>query len=335
MEYTLERKRLEQRLQQIDRKAFEEMALAVFHFQTRYNDVYASYLSIIGRRVEEIDRLEDIPFLPIQLFKTHAIQTGHWQPETIFTSSGTTGQATSRHFVRNLEAYANNARRGFEHFYGSIANYCLLALLPSYLERRDSSLVYMAQRFIDWSTCDQSGFFLHDLTELNDALQTSRAAGKKVILLGVSFALWELAERFPQDLSGSIIMETGGMKGRRREITRADLHRILKSAFRVKEIHSEYGMTELLSQAYSRGNGIYHPSPTMRVQTREITDPFSNQSTGKTGVINIIDLANLDTISFIATEDLGKVYSDGSFEILGRLDASDLRGCNLMVADAG
>lgn len=335
MDYTAEREQLGQRLRQIERESFEELALAIFRFQARYNEVYASYLSLTGRSSEEIDRPEDIPFLPIQLFKTHAVQTGRWKPETIFTSSGTTGQATSRHYVRSLDAYADNTRLGFEHFYGSIEPYCLLALLPSYLEREGSSLVYMAQRFIEWSGCEHSGFFLHDLAALNDILQVCKAAEKKVILLGVSFALWELAERYPQDLSGSIIMETGGMKGRRREITRADLHGILRGAFGVKDIHSEYGMTELLSQAYSKGHGLYAPSPTMRVQTREITDPFSPQSTGKTGVINIIDVANLDTISFIATEDLGKAYADGSFEILGRLDTSDLRGCNLMVADAG
>lgn len=333
MDYTFEREQLEQRLRQIEHQDFEELALAVFRFQASYNDVYASYLSLIGRRPEATHRLEDIPFLPIQLFKTHTIKTGHWRPETTFSSSGTTGETTSRHYVKSLAAYAENARRGFEHFYGSLERFCLLALLPSYLERRGSSLVYMAKRFIEWSNCEQSGFFLHDLHELNDKLRTSKASGKAVLLLGVSFALWELAERYPQDLNGCIIMETGGMKGRRREITRTDLHQILKSAFNVRDIHSEYGMTELLSQAYSKGEGLYYPSPTMRVQTREITDPLTRQSIGKTGVINIIDLANLDTISFIATEDLGKVYSDGSFEILGRLDAGDLRGCNLMVSD--
>lgn len=334
MDYTFEREQLGRRLRQIEREDYEKLTLAVFRFQARYNAVYASYLSLTGRRAEDIRRLEEIPFLPIQLFKTQAVQTGNWGPETIFTSSGTTGLTTSRHYVRDLEAYANNTRLGFECFYGSIEQYCLLALLPSYLERQGSSLAYMAQRFIEWSGCDRSGFFLHDLAALNDTLQACKAAGKKGILLGVSFALWELAERYPQDLSGFIIMETGGMKGRRREITRADLHRILKDAFKAKDIHSEYGMTELLSQAYSKGNGLFDPSPTMRVRTREITDPFSPQSTGKTGVINIIDLANVDTISFIATEDLGKVYADGSFEILGRLDAGDLRGCNLMVSDA-
>lgn len=327
------RRQLLDKIGQLPAGNFQEIAMEVFSFQALANPIYAEYLGYLKVRASDVNELEDIPFLPIQLFKSFSLQSGQWTAAREFTSSGTTGAQTSRHLLREEDWYRQNARRGFEQFYGSLENYCVLALLPAYLERSGSSLVFMAEDFIQQSKYAESGFFLHDYAALVRQLIYCREHEIPVLLLGVSFALWDLAEQFPMDLGHTIIMETGGMKGRRREITREELHRIFQDAFQVERIHSEYGMTELLSQAYSQGEGLFRPASTMRVLTREITDPLQNQQIGKTGVLNIIDLANLDTISFIATDDLGRVYEDGSFEILGRLDASDLRGCNLLVAD--
>lgn len=327
------RNNLKKRVETTDESGFPSLALDIFRYQSQYNLFYRQFLRLLGAPPQRVNRVEDIPFLPIQFFKTHNIQTGSWEPALTFSSSGTTGSATSRHLLRDPEFYRRNARRCFARFYGPVGNYCVLALLPSYLERSGSSLVFMAEDFIRQSRHPQSGFFLYNTEELVRILADCKKNTVPTLLLGVSFALWELAEQHPMDLSGITIMETGGMKGRRRELTREELHGILKGAFQEEAIHSEYGMTELLSQAYSRGNGLFYPSPTMRVLAREITDPLAIQKPGKTGALNIIDLANLDTISFIATDDLGRVYEDGSFEILGRLDASDARGCNLLVAD--
>jgi hypothetical protein len=310
---------------------FEALALEVFRYQAQYNPLYAEYLRLLAIDLQKVDRLERIPFLPIQFFKTHAIQTGQWAPALTFSSSGTSGMETSRHLLRDPDFYRANARRGFEAFYGSVQQYCILALLPAYLERQGSSLVFMADDFIRQSAHSQSGFFLHDLPRLAETLAACQQNHTPTLLLGVSFALWELAERYPMDLSNITIMETGGMKGRRRELTREELHAILQEAFQTPAIHSEYGMTELLSQAYSQGKGLFRPSPTLRALARDITDPFGFAAPAKNGALNLIDLANLDTISFIATDDLGRVYEDGSFEVLGRLDASDARGCNLLV----
>lgn len=333
MAFTDAREGLLRRVETVTEAGFSLLALDIFRFQARHNPLYRQYLRLLGIAPQEVASVEAIPFLPIQFFKTHKIHAGSWKPALIFSSSGTTGMAASRHFLRDPEFYRRNARRGFARFYGQAGNYCILALLPSYLERSGSSLLFMAEDFIRQSRYPQSGFFLYNTGKLVEILADCKKNGVPTLLLGVSFALWELAERHPMDLGGMIIMETGGMKGRRREITREELHAILKAAFRVEAIHSEYGMTELLSQAYSRGGGLFHPAPTMRALAREITDPFALQQAGKTGALNIIDLANLDTISFIATDDLGRVYEDGSFEILGRLDASGARGCNLLVAD--
>lgn len=328
-----QRRQLLDKISRLPAGNFRETAIEVFQYQARWNPVYARYLEYLGVSPNAVNTPNDIPFLPIQLFKSFTLQSGTWPASRIFTSSGTTATQTSRHLLREEQWYRDNARRGFQHFYGPVRDYAVLALLPAYLERTGSSLVFMADDFIRQSSYPESGFFLNDLEALIQRLETCREKHIPVLLIGVSFALWDLAERYPVDLKGTIIMETGGMKGRRREITREELHTILTEAFRVEVIHSEYGMTELLSQAYSQGDGIFRPAPTMRVLTREITDPLSPQQTGKTGAINIIDLANLDTISFIATDDLGRVYEDASFEILGRLDASDLRGCNLLLAD--
>lgn len=305
--------------------------MEVFQYQAQHNMLYAQYLRLLQKAPESVTAPADIPFLPIQFFKNQTIQTGTWTPADTFSSSGTTGQITSRHAVRSLDFYLHNTRRGFEHFYGNLADYCVLALLPAYLERPGSSLVAMADYFIQQSRYAQSGFFLYNTDELLKVVQICRKKQCPVLLLGVTFALLDLAEQRPTDLSGIIIMETGGMKGRRREMIRSELHEVLCSAFRVQSIHSEYGMTELYSQAYSKGQGLFYPAPTMRVYARQITDPLAAEMPGKTGALNIIDLANLDTISFIATDDLGKVHPNGSFEVLGRLDNSDLRGCNLMV----
>ncbi|MFK7936193.1 MAG: acyl transferase [Saprospiraceae bacterium] len=327
------RQSLLQRISSVDENTFSTLALDIFQYQAAYLPLYADYLNLLQIEPSQVEAVADIPFLPIQFFKKELLKTGSWNAQKIFTSSGTTGATTAQHPVRELDFYLDNTQRGFEQFYGDLSNYCILALLPAYLERQGSSLVAMADDFIKKSKYAQSGFFLHDLKRLSQLLITNQQHQIPTLLIGVSFALWDLAEQFPADYSKIIIMETGGMKGRRPEITRTDLHQIFNQAFQTQFIHSEYGMTELLSQAYSKGNGIFYPTATMRVTTREVTDPFQPQGYGKTGVLNIIDLANLDTISFIATDDLGKVFADGSFTVLGRLDASDVRGCNLLVLE--
>lgn len=318
-------------IQNVQPDEFEALALQVFRFQARYNPLYAQFLDLLHINPSRIQRLEAIPCLPIQLFKQYEIKTGEWPNEAIFSSSGTTGAQTSRHSVRSLMDYTHNTLRGFEAFYGPLSDYCFVALLPAYLEREGSSLVYMAEQFVQWSKYRQSGFYLYDHAALRKTLAECAAKKIPTVLIGVSFALWDLAEEGDLNFPELIVMETGGMKGRRRELTRVELHEILTQGLGVPEVHSEYGMTELLSQAYSKGEGLFHPSPTLRVWTREPNDPLTATLSGRTGVINVIDLANLDTISFIATEDLGKVYADGSFEVLGRLDAGDIRGCNLLV----
>jgi len=321
---------LAKKVERVIPATFDELALEIFRYQASYNSLYADYIRLLNIKPETITKVEQIPFLPIQFFKTHDIQTGKWTPETVFTSSGTTGQTASRHLVRDLDFYLQNTRRGFEHFYGKLEEYCILALLPSYLERSGSSLVAMVDYFIRQSKYEQSGFFLHDIERLVKTLSDVKRQNIPTVLIGVSFALWDLAEQFPMDLSGVVVMETGGMKGRRRELIRSELHKILARGFNVEKIHSEYGMSELSSQAYFFNKNFLN-SPTIRTFARQITDPLANEKHGKTGVLNIIDLANFNTISFIATEDLGRVYADRSFEVLGRLDNSDIRGCNLMV----
>ncbi len=321
---------LAKKVERVTPATFDELALEIFRYQAACNSLYADYIRLLHIKPETITKVEQIPFLPIQFFKTHDIQTGKWTPETVFTSSGTTGQTPSRHLVRDLDFYLRNTRRGFEHFYGKLEDYCFLALLPSYLERSGSSLVAMVDYFIRQSKYEQSGFFLHDTDRLVKTLQEVKKKYIPTVLIGVSFALWDLAEQCPMDLKGIIVMETGGTKGRRRNLIRKELHKILEKGFNVNSIHSEYGMTELLSQSYFFNKKLFS-SPTIRTFARQITDPLTNEKYGKTGVLNIIDLANFNTISFIATEDLGRVYADHSFEVLGRLDNSDIRGCNLMV----
>ena len=318
-------------LAELDPPGFETAAEAVFRYQAANNPLYAQFLGLLGKSASHIHRLDEIPFLPIRFFKTKTIQTGEWLPQAHFSSSSTTGQRPSLHAVRDLKWYLENARKGFGRFYGDPSEWCVLALLPSYLEREGSSLVAMADHWIRISRYEESGFFLHDFAALKERLLLCQAMGYPTLLLGVSFALLDFAEQYPMPLEGVIVMETGGMKGRRRELTRSELHETLCRAFDLPALHSEYGMTELFSQAYAQGGNLFSPADTMRVLATEINDPFCPVAYGRTGVLNIIDLANLDTCSFIQTDDLGKVHADGRFEVLGRLDAAELRGCNLMV----
>ncbi len=309
---------------------FERLALEVFQFQFENNPVYHAFCNHLGKSTANVSQLPQIPFLPIEFFKTHKITAGNKAVETVFESSGTTGSSTSKHYVTDLSLYVQSFKKGFEKCYGPVEDYCVLALLPSYLERRGSSLVYMVDDLIKQSQHPESGFYLNDLAALHEKLGRLEKTATKTLLIGVSFALLDFAEQFPMNLKHTTLMETGGMKGRRKELIREELHSILKSAFGVTEIHSEYGMTELLSQAYSKGNGVFNTPPWMQVVVRDPEDPLTLQSHGRTGGVNIIDLANIHSCSFIATQDLGKTNTDGSFEILGRFDLSDVRGCNLM-----
>lgn len=309
---------------------FQELALEIFHYQYQQNPVYRSFVQALGIHSSAVISLEHIPFLPISFFKTKEVVSGSFAPEKIFESSGTTATATSNHFVSDINLYKKNFIRAFEKNYGPVSDYCIIGLLPSYLERNTSSLVFMVNELIRLSNHAQSGFYLDEFEKLKDVLTDLEAKNQKTILIGVTFALLDFAEKFPTPLRSTIIMETGGMKGRRREMTRNEVHDILKNAFSKNEIHAEYGMTELLSQAYSTGNGLFHCPPWMKVLIRNEEDPFAVKQTGS-GVLNIIDLANIYSCSFIASDDAGKVNEDGSFEVLGRMDGSDLRGCSLMV----
>tara|TARA_R110002167_G_scaffold6744_6_gene31830 strand:- start:2879 stop:3859 length:981 start_codon:yes stop_codon:yes gene_type:complete len=310
---------------------FSAMALSVFKFQFENNKVYRSFCDLLYVHPSDVKTIQDIPFLPIQFFKTHQVLSSKKTVQTTFTSSGTTGSITSKHMVTDLNIYKQSFNKGFQQFYGNIEDYVVLALLPSYLEREGSSLIYMVNALIKQSNYPESGFYLNNLSELKEALIKLDSEGKKTLLIGVSFALLDLVETYQFNLKNTIIMETGGMKGRRKELIRDELHTQLKHGFGVENIHSEYGMTELLSQAYSKGNGIFNCPNWMRVLTRDTEDALTIQPRGKTGGINVIDLANINSCSFIATQDLGRVHNNGSFEVIGRFDNSDIRGCNLMV----
>jgi phenylacetate-coenzyme A ligase PaaK-like adenylate-forming protein len=309
---------------------FDTLALEIFRFQFENNSVYRSFCDLLYRHPSDVKHIEDIPFLPIQFFKTHQVVSTNNPIEKTFTSSGTTGSITSKHLVTDLMLYEDSYLEGFKHFYGNIEDYVVLALLPSYLERDGSSLIYMANDLISKSKQPESGFYLNNLEDLAQTILQLEASGQKTVLMGVSFALLDLIEQFQFNLKHTIVMETGGMKGRRKEIIRQELHHILHTGFGITQIHSEYGMTELLSQAYSRGNGVFDCPPWMKILTRDTEDALTLQQPNKTGGINVIDLANLNSCSFIATQDLGKVDENGQFEIIGRFDNSDIRGCNLM-----
>lgn len=323
---------------------FESLALRIFQYQAKYNPVYNQYITYLNIEPDKITKLTEIPFLPIQFFKNHTIKSGlPPEPTVIFESSGTTGTATSRHALYDATLYESVSTSIFEQNYGRLNDFHLLVLLPSYLERNNSSLVYMMQHFIDKADSPYSDFYLHNTDDMLKRLSelAENPDGKGILLMGVTFALLDLAESgtdlsFLKDIPNLKVMDTGGMKGRRQELLREEVHDILKAAFGVSEIHSEYGMTELLSQSYSLGNGLFTPGLTMRVLLRDVNDPFAifdhNLTGSKTGGINVIDLANLDSCSFIETQDLGRFGTvPGTFYVMGRFDNSDIRGCNLLV----
>ncbi|MFV8376227.1 acyl transferase [Flavobacterium sp. LB1P71] len=312
-------------------KQFEKIALKVFRFQYENNLVYQEFCNFLKVDVQKVKSLHQIPFLPIQFFKSHNVVSNTDAIEETFTSSGTTGMSTSKHLVTDASIYEESYRKGFSQFYGNIEDYVVLALLPSYLEREGSSLIYMVEDLIALSNHPESGFYLHNHDELIAKLITLDQAGQNVILIGVTYALLDLIEKYQFQLQNTIIMETGGMKGKRKEMIREELHEQLCKRFGVSVIHSEYGMTELLSQAYSLGNGVFECPSWMQILIRDTEDALTYIQNGKTGGINVIDLANINSCSFIATQDLGKKNPNNSFEVLGRFDNSDIRGCNLMV----
>lgn len=307
------------------------MALKVFRYQYENNLVYQSFCNFLKTDVQKVKSLQQIPFLPIQFFKSHDIVSNTNPVQTTFTSSGTTGMITSKHLVTDVTLYEESYQKGFTEFYGNIENYVVLALLPSYLEREGSSLIYMVEDLIKLSNHPESGFYLHNHEDLIKKLIELDESGQNVILIGVTYALLDLIEKQKFQLQNTIIMETGGMKGKRKEMIREELHEQLCAGFGVPSIHSEYGMTELLSQAYSLGNGIFECPAWINILIRDTEDALTYIPNGKTGGINVIDLANINSCSFIATQDLGKKYLNNSFEVLGRFDNSDIRGCNLMV----
>jgi phenylacetate-coenzyme A ligase PaaK-like adenylate-forming protein len=321
----------------VSESSFEKLALEVFRFQYRNNPVYKAYTDALGLKAGGINAIQQIPFLPIRFFKSHEIKTTDFFAEDIFESSGTTGVVSSKHFIKDTAWYESVFLKAFELFYGSVRDWCIIGLLPSYPERKNSSLVYMVNKLIAESNHLQSGFYLDEFDILAEVLFELENSNQKTLLIGVTFALLDFAEKHSLRLENTIVMETGGMKGRREEMIREEVHQLLKNAFGITAVHSEYGMTELLSQAYSKGEGILNTPPWMKVLVRDDEDPLELRMPSAdrrmayvTGAINIIDLANIYSCSFIATDDIGKVYSDKGFEILGRMDDSDLRGCSLL-----
>lgn len=313
-----------------DPAAFLEASLQTFHYQYQENPVYSEWCQLTGADPAECKTLVSIPALPISFFKSREVVSGQFQPEVVFESSGTTQQLASRHLVKSVDLYRRSFLEAFHLFYGEVTEWCILGLLPSYLERQHSSLVMMVDELIRASAHPNSGFYLYDHQQLSDVLQQQETKGQKTLLIGVTFALLDFAASHPQRLTHTVVMETGGMKGRRKELTRTEVHRLLTEGLGVTSIHSEYGMTELLSQAYSKGEGRFVCPPWMKVLVRDEEDPFCIKETGR-GILQVIDLANRHSISFIATEDVGQVFGDGSFEVWGRLDNSDIRGCSQLV----
>jgi len=313
------------------------MALNIFRMQYEYSEIYKIYVDTLGINISKVNNIENIPFLPIEFFKTNTITTTKFKPEIVFQSSGTTGENASLHYVKHVSVYKESFMKGFNLFYGSPSKWCILALLPGYPERQNSSLVTMANGLIEESKNAYSGFYLHDTERLYKTLLHNESRKQPTLLLGVTFALLDFAEKYSMKLRYTIVMETGGMKGRRKEITRKETHTILQDKLGAQNIHSEYGMTELLSQAYSKEKGLFQCPPWMKVLIREENDPFAITGSSQTqksssGLLNIIDLANLYSCSFIATDDAGRLYKNGNFEVLGRRDVSDLRGCSLLTA---
>lgn len=314
-----------------DSQDFERLSLEIFNHQVEHCEVYGRFVSHLGINPGQVKNSGQIPFLPIEFFKNHRIISGKEETTEIFSSSGTTGMAQSKHYVSDISIYTNSYRKAFELFYGDIQNYAILALLPSYLERGGSSLIYMVDDLIAQSGNPLSGYFLYDHQRLEDTLNLLKKSETPTLLIGVTYALLDFAESRALEFPELIVMETGGMKGQRKEMLRTELHEILCKGFGVSAIHSEYGMTELMSQAYSKGKGKFHCPPWMKVKIRDTNDPMTLLEPEQTGGVNIIDLANINSCSFIASQDLGKCFKDGSFEILGRFDNSDIRGCNLLV----
>jgi phenylacetate-coenzyme A ligase PaaK-like adenylate-forming protein len=314
-----------------DEHTFNEAALAVFNYQAQHCSVYRDYISHLNLKSTALKHYTEIPFLPIGFFKSHEVLSTNDKPALIFSSSGTTGQITSKHLVTDVTLYEESYNKAFKQFYGDPSESCILALLPSYLEREGSSLIYMVDDLLKQSKHPLSGYFLHNVDQLNSVLTELKKTNQKTILIGVTYALLDFVEQFQVNFPELIVMETGGMKGKRKEMVREELHEILTTSFGVEQIHSEYGMTELLSQGYSYGNGIFNCPPWMKIMLRDTSDPLSLLVNKQSGGINIIDLANVNSCSFIATQDLGKIYPDGSFEVLGRFDYADVRGCNLLV----
>lgn len=308
-----------------------DIALRLFRFQAEHNPVYGNYIHHLGVNPLKIKSLEAIPFLPISFFKNHQIISGSWEPETTFTSSGTTGLTTSAHLIADIDFYLSHAEQCFSYFFGPLNGYHIFALMPSYLERQGSSLIAMLESFVKKTDSSYSSFYLYDYEKLAHELTVAKKDNRKIILWGVSFALLDFADKFSIDLAGHIILETGGMKGRRKEVTRHALHKQLKESFNVSHVYSEYGMTELLSQAYTKGGELFYPPPWMSIVVREPADPLEKGLISQTGGLNVIDFANFHSISFIETEDAGRIQPEGGFEVLGRLDNSDVRGCNLMI----
>ena len=309
---------------------FQVLSLEIFEYQFQRTAVYREFCENLNVIPTAVNSLEQIPFLPIEFFKSRRVVAGNTKPALSFKSSGTTGSNTSQHYIADPEIYKRSFLQGFKKFYGNLDQYCILALLPSYLEREDSSLVYMVREFIRQSPFEESGFYLSDLNRLSEKLEILNESGTPVLLFGVTFALLDLAAQFKVPLRNTIVIETGGMKGRKKEMVREEVHGILSEAWKVNDIHSEYGMTELCSQAYSRAKGIFKTPDWMRILIRDPEDPMRMLNPGATGGINVIDLANIHSCSFIATQDLGKLHAEGGFEVLGRFDHSDIRGCNLM-----
>ncbi|MGI9526909.1 MAG: acyl transferase [Weeksellaceae bacterium] len=317
--------------QDYNAKAFEDKCLELFHFQAKHNLTYNKFIQFLGVNPLEIQEVMEIPFMPISFFKEFKIVSTEEPTSKIFTSSGTTGSIPSKHYVADIALYHRQLDASFKHFYGDFQDYVVFPLLPAYAERSGSSLIDMVDYWMTKTGQENKNYYLYNHKQLAQDLLEAKLGNKKVILIGVSFALIDFAENFPMDLEGVTIIETGGMKGRKKEITRQELHKILSQAFQVEHIQSEYGMTELLSQAYAQNNGLFQTPPWMQILLRDPEDPFSYVPQGKSGGINVIDFANVNSCAFIATDDLGRYHADNQLEILGRFDNSDVRGCNLMV----
>ena len=321
---------LEDKIFDVQKHGFEQLALEVFQLQASENRLYRSFIQALEIDAGRVSNVASIPFLPVSFFKNHDVVTGSFVPEVVFESSGTTQTGNSRHLVKSADLYRRSFINAFELFYGSPESSCIIGLLPSYLERQNSSLVMMVNDLVNLSKHAESGFYLNELEKLAKVLQKNEASKQKTLLIGVTFALVDFAEQYKFPLKHTTVMETGGMKGRRKEITRVEVHEILKDAWQLNSVHSEYGMTELLSQAYSSGDGLFRCPPWMKIILRDEDDPLTVKVSTTSGLINVIDLANIHSCAFIATDDIGKLYTDGTFEVIGRMDSSDVRGCSLM-----